>query len=138
MKNLTILLLLILSTKIYAQTEYYSTDDKNRISKLELDKMSEELKVKYTKILKKQMFVNIEIKNTIKKKDSIIHKISFSINDKKTESKFKNGSLSDLKNKEFINFNLINILGDNFNSEKLKGKPTLINFWLGLTVAQIL
>ena len=69
MKNLTILLLIILSTKIYAQTEYYSTDDKNRISKLELDKMSEELKVKYTKILKKQMFVNIEIKNTIKKKD---------------------------------------------------------------------
>jgi cytochrome c biogenesis protein CcmG/thiol:disulfide interchange protein DsbE len=129
MKKIIIILLLALSYNTYGQTEYYSTDGENRISRMELDKMSIGLKEKYTKVLGKKMYVTIKIDETNKVKDSIIHKITFDIKDSKTDENFTTGPLSDFKNKEFPNFDLKTLLGENFNSEKIKGKPTMINFW---------
>ena len=129
MKKITIILLLLISTKIYSQTEYYTSDGKNILTKAELDKISEEIKTKYTKIMNKEIFVSFVIKETMKKNDSIIHKITFDIKDKKTYDNFKKGTLNQLKNKEFSKFNIKTLLGENFDSEKLKGKPTMINFW---------
>ena len=129
MKKIIIILLLALSHNTYGQTEYYSTDGKNRISKMELNKMSIGLKEKYTKVLGKEMFVTIKIDETNKVKDSIIHKISFTIKDKKTDENFTTDPLSEFKNKEFPSFDLKTVLGENFKSEQLKGKPTMINFW---------
>ncbi|MCZ4696035.1 TlpA family protein disulfide reductase [Ancylomarina euxinus] len=129
MKYLIIILLLTLTTGVYAQTEYYTTDGKNRLLQADLDKISTNLKTKYSEVLDKEMFVNIKIKETERKGDSIIHKISFDITDKKTTDKFKNSLLADLKGKEFLKFNLSSINGEMIRSESLKGKPTLINFW---------
>ncbi len=68
MKKITIILLLLISTKIYSQTEYYTSDGKNILTKAELDKISEEIKTKYTKIMNKEIFVSFVIKETMKKK----------------------------------------------------------------------
>ena len=35
----------------------------------------------------------------------------------------------EFKNKEFPKFDLNTLMDKNFNSEQLKGKPTMINFW---------
>jgi thiol-disulfide isomerase/thioredoxin len=129
MRHLIIILLVTLTTGVYAQTEYYSTDGKNRLLQADLDKMSASLKTKYSEVLNKEMFVNIKIQETERKADSIIHKISFDIADKKTTDKLKKGLLADLKGKGFLEFNLSLLNGDMINSESLKGKPTLINFW---------
>lgn len=129
MKKLLIILLLACTSGVYAQTAYYSTDGANRITKEELQKMQTGLKAQYSKALNREMFVNIQVKSTQKKKDSIIHRISFAINDKKSNSKAKKGPFDDLKNKEFPAFNLKTLSNENFDLTKLKGKPTLINFW---------
>ncbi|MGZ2369257.1 TlpA family protein disulfide reductase [Ancylomarina sp. YFZ004] len=129
MKYLIIILLLTVTTGVYAQTEYYSTDGKNRLLQAELDKMCDGLKTKYSKVLNKEMFVNIKIKETERRGDSIIHKISFDIADKKAKDKFLKSPLAALKGKAFLKFNLSSLNGKMINSESLKGKPTLINFW---------
>ena len=129
MKKIIIILLFALSYNSYSQTVYYSTDGKNRISQVELDTVSKTFKKKYTKILEKEMFVNIKIDKTITVKDSIIHSITFDITDKKEDDNFATDLLSNFKNKKLPSFNLKTLLGEYFTSEKLKGKPTMINFW---------
>lgn len=129
MRYLLIILLLTLTTGVYAQTEYYSTDGKNRLLQADLDKLRLNLKTKYSEVLKKEMFVNIKVQETKRRGDSIIHKISFDMTDKKTTDTFKKSRLANLKGKEFLEFNLSSLNGEKISSENLRGKPTLINFW---------
>lgn len=84
---------------------------------------------KMTKILGKQLYGSLTIENTETKKDSVISKISFAISDKKKDSLINSGPLSEFKDKEFPKFDLKTLVDKNFNSEKLIGKPTMINFW---------
>lgn len=129
MRIIFIFLALIFTSNINSQTEYYTTDGKNRISKFELEKMSSDLKERYSKVSNNEMFVTIRIDETIKVGDSIIHQAKFDIRDKKSFENFINNPFEKLKNKEFPDFELMTINGENFSSKVLNGKPTLINFW---------
>lgn len=129
MKTLTTTFLFLISFYSYCQTEYYTTDGKNRIIISEAEKMLTKKVDKMTKILGKQLYGNLTIENTETKKDSIISKISFAISDKKKDNLINYGPLSKFKDKEFPKFDLKTLTDKNFNSEKLIGKPTMINFW---------
>lgn len=129
MKILTQAFLLLISFSSYCQTEYYTTNGKNRITKSEAEEMLTKQVDKMTKILEKQLFGSLTIENTETKNDSIISKISFDISDRKKDNLINSGPLSEFKDKEFPEFDLNTLSDKNFNSEKLKGKPTMINFW---------
>ena len=129
MKILITLLFLLISISTYCQTEYFTTDGKNRITKAEAKKMLTKQVDKMTEILGKQLYGSLTIEETETRKDSIISKISFAISDKKKDYLINSGPLSEYKNKEFPKFDLNTLVGNNFNSEQLKGKPTMINFW---------
>jgi thiol-disulfide isomerase/thioredoxin len=129
MKKLITILLIFTSIFSYSQTTYYTTDGKNRITESEANKMLSEQVAKMSDVMGKQLYGSLTINDTETKKDSIISRITFAISDKKPENLINSGPLSDYKNKEFPKFNLSTLSDKNFNSEKLKGKPTMINFW---------
>jgi len=129
MKILITSLFLLISVNTYCQTEYFTTDGKNRITKAEAEEILTKQVDKTTKILGKQLFGSLTIEETETKNDSIISKISFAISDKKKYNLINSGPLSEFKNKEFPKFDLNTLTEKNFNSEQLKGKPTMINFW---------
>lgn len=129
MKILITTLFLLISFSTYCQTEYFTTDGKNRITKEKAEEMLAKQVDKMTKVLGKQLFGSLTIEQTETKKDSVISKISFAIIDKKKDNLINSGPLSEFKNKEFPKFNLNTLSEKNFISEQLKGKPTMINFW---------
>tara|TARA_R110002051_G_scaffold325678_2_gene430134 strand:- start:53919 stop:54683 length:765 start_codon:yes stop_codon:yes gene_type:complete len=113
----------------FGQTEYYSTNGKNRLTKVELENQKQELKQKFGKLSKQEIFVEIKIKNTETKEDSIIQTISFDIHDGKSRGGGNKGYLAKLVGEKFPTFELKTLLGDKFNEAQLSGKPTMINFW---------
>jgi thiol-disulfide isomerase/thioredoxin len=129
MKILITSLLLLISVNIYSQTEYFTTNGKNRITKIEAEEMLTKQVDKMTKVLGKQLYGSLTVEETIAKKDSIISKITFAINDKKKDNLMNSGPLSEFKDKTFPKFDLNTLTKENFDSEQLKGKPTMINFW---------
>jgi len=129
MKYLITTLFLLSSINSFSQTTYYTTDGKNRISEAEATKLLSEQVAKVTKIFGKQAYGSLTVDDTETKKDSIISRITFAISDKNPENLINSGPLSEYKNKEFPKFDLNTLVDKNFNSEKLKGKPTMINFW---------
>jgi len=129
MKKFTLILLILLSANIYSQAEYYTTDGRKIVSKETINEMITKMKTKFSKIFDKEMFVNLVITETYKSHDSVIHKVTFDIKDKKTVEASKNNPFLKFKNKSFPKFNLETLKGVKFNSESLKGKPTMINFW---------
>jgi len=128
MKRSLLLLTLLVSGTIFSQTEYFSTNGKDRLTKTEKDKMLEEMRVKLSKAFKKDMSVKTKIKETLKKEDSIIYQITFVIRDK-SEKESNKKSYTQLENKEFPYFELQSLNGKPVKLNDLKGKPTLINFW---------
>jgi thiol-disulfide isomerase/thioredoxin len=130
MKNLVTILLLFTSVISYTQTKYYTTDGKNRLTKSEAKKMLSKRVDKMGKVLGKKLYGSLTIEEEAEtKNDSIIYKVIFAISDKEKENFINSGPLSEYKNKEFPKFDLNTLTGKNFNSEQLKGKPTMINFW---------
>ena len=125
MKNLFLITFLITSVNCFSQTEYYSTNGKNRLTKIELDKKISETKAKFEKIMKKEMFVNVKTKSTENKKDSIIHFVSFDIKDSNTAK----SPLSDFIGKKLPEMILTDLNGNKISLNELNRKPTLINFW---------
>jgi len=113
----------------FGQIEYYSTNGKNRLTKVELENQKQELKQKFEKVTKQEIFVGIKIKNTETKKDSIIQTISFDIHDGKSRGVSNKGYLTNLVGEKFPDFELKTLLGDKFSAAQLNGKPTMINFW---------
>ncbi|WP_047419097.1 TlpA disulfide reductase family protein [Cellulophaga sp. Hel_I_12] len=113
----------------FGQIEYYSTNGKNRLTKVELENQKQELKQKFGKISKQEIFVDIKIKNTETKKDSIIQTISFDIHDGKSRGGGNKGYLAKLIGEKFPDFELKTLLGEKFSASQLNGKPTMINFW---------
>jgi cytochrome c biogenesis protein CcmG/thiol:disulfide interchange protein DsbE len=129
MRNLITLLLIFTSIITYSQTTYYTTNGKNRITESELKKKLSEIETKMGKALGKNIYANLTIQETETKKDSIISKVTFNISDKKHDEFITTGPLSEFKDKDFPKFDLKTLTSKNFNSEQLKGKPTMINFW---------
>ncbi|MFK8303069.1 TlpA family protein disulfide reductase [Capnocytophaga stomatis] len=130
MKKLTsLLILLFVSVVSYSQTKYYSTDGKNRLTEPQIKEVISNLEDKMTKALGTKIYAYLVEKETQTKGDSIIVNVSFDMSDKKHDELFKSTPLSEHKNKEFPKFNLNTLAGVKFDSEKLKGKPTMINFW---------
>ena len=129
MKNLITLLLIFTSIFTYSQSTYYTTDGKNRMTESEVKNILSEMEAKMGKALGKKVYAKLTIQETESKKDSIISKVTFNISDKKQDELITTGPLSEFKDKSFPKFDLKTLNGKNFNSEKLKGKPTMINFW---------
>jgi len=129
MKILATTIIFLISINLYSQTKYYTTDGKNIITLDEAKKKLSKQVEKMTKILGKQLYGSFTIEEIETKKDSIISKISFAISDKKKDYLINSGPLSEFKNKKFPKFDLKTLTGENFNSEQLKGKPTMINLW---------
>ncbi|MFO7673955.1 MAG: TlpA disulfide reductase family protein [Lutibacter sp.] len=129
MKNLITVCLLLISITSFSQTQYYTTDGKNRITEAEATERLAEQVAKLTKILGKQAYGSLTVEETETKNDSVISKITFALSDKKSDKLLNHGPLSEYKNKEFPVFDLKTLTNENFSSEELKGKPTMINFW---------
>jgi thiol-disulfide isomerase/thioredoxin len=129
MKNLITLLFLFTSIIAYSQTTYYTTDGKNRMTESEVYTKLSEMKTKMEKAFGKKVYANLTIHETQTKKDSIISRITYNISDTKQDEGIATGPLSEFKDKDFPKFDLKTLEGENFSSEELKGKPTLINFW---------
>lgn len=129
MKHLITTLFFLISITSFSQTIYYSTNGKDRITEAEANKMLSEQVAKMSDLIGKQLYGSLTINNTETKKDSIISRITFAISDKKPDNLINYGPLSEFKNKEFPKFDLKTLVDKNFNSEQLKGKPTMINFW---------
>jgi len=129
MKNLITALFFLLSITSYSQTQYYTTDGKNRMTESEVKSILSEKVNQMSKILGKQLYGSLTIESTEMKKDSIISKVAFAISDKKKDNLTNSGPLSDYINKDFPKFNLKTWSGEDFSSGQLIGKPTLINFW---------
>ncbi|GET45618.1 TlpA family protein disulfide reductase [Capnocytophaga felis] len=130
MKKLTsLLILLFVSVVSYSQTKYYSTDGKNRLTETELKEVISILEDKMTKAFSRKMNASLVVKETLIKEDSTIVMVSFDMCGKEQNELFKSEPLSEHKNKELPKFSLNTLNGVKFNSEQLKGKPTMINFW---------
>ncbi|WP_224484035.1 TlpA family protein disulfide reductase [Robertkochia aurantiaca] len=127
--SLTFFLAVFFTVGSFAQTEYFTTDGKNRFTQPELEEMLKELKEKYSKAFSKEVFVDFEVKEAYRSGDSIINTIGFEIADKKTVRLREKNKLYSLKGEEFPEFELSSLSGGTFDLEKLKGKPTMINFW---------
>ncbi|MEM6802221.1 MAG: TlpA disulfide reductase family protein [Bacteroidota bacterium] len=87
------------------------------------------MEAKMEKALGQKVFASLKIQETITKEDSIITKVSFNISDQKQDKLISSGPLSEYKDKAFPKFDLNTLADEKFDSEALKGKPTLINFW---------
>jgi len=61
MKILITSFLLLISVSIYSQTEYFTTDGKNRITKAEAEEMLTKQVDKMTKILGKQLYGSLTV-----------------------------------------------------------------------------
>lgn len=116
---------LFISSLLKAQTVVYTSNGNEMISELKLKEERDNIKKKFTKIFKKEMFVGTKIKKTERRNDSIIHFISFDVKDNKS----KKSKMESLVGKEFPSFKFKDINGKEISLESLRGKPTLINFW---------
>ena len=123
MKKIITLFSLVITIASYSQTVYYTTAGKDRLTEKELKK-----KISQTKSSGKKLYTSYKIRNTIKTKDSIIHKVSLKINEDLLLKSLA-PSLVKLKDKKLPKFRLQTLTGETFDSEKLKGKSTMINFW---------
>ncbi|MGM1057467.1 MAG: TlpA family protein disulfide reductase [Bacteroidota bacterium] len=129
MKHLITTLLIFSSFISYSQTQYYTTDGKNRLTESKVQNMLKEKADNMGKVIGKKFYGSLTVESTETKRDSIISKITFNISDKKQDQLINYGPLAEYKDKAFPNFTLKKLSGGNYNSEDLKGKPTMINFW---------
>lgn len=127
MQKIIVLLLLMTSVLVYGQTEVYTPNGKKMMSKVKLEEKRKEMKERFTKLLKKEMFVKTKITNTVRRNDSVIHYVSFDIKDKQNSSTVS--EKDNLTGGPFPGFELKDITGKKIALSDLKGKPTLINFW---------
>ncbi len=129
MKKTITLLLLFISFLSYSQTKYYTTNGKDRLTESEMENKISEMENDMTKKSGKKIYLNVIIQDTEIKKDSIISRVTFGINSEKPKQVISSEFMSEFKGKEFPKFTLKTLTGENFDSETLKGKPTMINFW---------
>lgn len=124
MKYLVLLFFISYSTTSFSQTEYYSTNEKNRLTKTELDNLLLQQQEKLGDKLKGMSLV-ANITRTETKQDSVIHYVTFGVKGAKSFT----SNFSEYLNKPFPNFKLTDLKGGEITLEDLKGKPTIINFW---------
>ena len=128
MKRLLLLILLV-STSSFSQTEYFTTDGKTIMTETEKDEMLKKISEKFSKTLKKKMYARAVIKETTKKQDSTINHFTLNIIDKRTEKEISRKAYSQLESKKFSYFELESIDGKRYSLDDFKNKPILINFW---------
>ncbi|AXT57999.1 TlpA family protein disulfide reductase [Aquimarina sp. AD1] len=125
---LTVVTLFLLLTSFinHAQSTYYRGHDGILLDEAELKEAESKMKDKIQKINKKAV-VEIEIKDTDFRKDSIIHDFGFHVNLNGTLN--LKTKLNSYKGKKMLASSLITLQGDQINISDLEGKPTLLNFW---------
>ena len=129
MKHLITILLLFFTVLSFAQNQYYSTNGKNRLTKDEAEELLSQYVDKMSNLLNKQMYGSLKVTATETKSDSIISTVTFLLDENKGNEPISKDYLSDYVDKEFPAFELNTLTGTDFNSEQLKGKPTMINLW---------
>ncbi|NQX82326.1 MAG: TlpA family protein disulfide reductase [Flavobacteriaceae bacterium] len=127
MKKELIILIFIISLNSYSQNEYYINGTKDVLTKKEIEEKGKDLADRISKATGSDMFYKIKINKTITRNDSIIHYASLNLSDNKKSKKEKEEKT--MEGMTLPKFELETLLGGTFDSEKLKGKPTLINFW---------
>ncbi|SEL14797.1 Thiol-disulfide isomerase or thioredoxin [Aquimarina amphilecti] len=128
MKIQSILLFILLLTSFIgnAQSTFYRNHEGALLNEVELKEAENKIKDKIKKINKKAI-VEIEIKDTDFRKDSIIHDFGFHVNlNGSVNSKTK---LKLFKGRKMLESSLVTLQGDQINISDLEGKPTLLNFW---------
>ncbi|WCM41920.1 TlpA family protein disulfide reductase [Flavobacterium sp. CBA20B-1] len=124
MKHLLLPFFVLYGTISFCQTDYYSTNGKNRLSKTELDNLLLQQQEKLGDKLKGMALVANTIKTEIKQ-DSVIHYVTFGA--KGLQSNFNR--FSNYIDKPFPDFLLKDLKGEEITLDDLKGKPTIVNFW---------
>ena len=129
MKFTLFLLSLLLSLKSFSQKIFYSTDAETLQTETEILKVVYEQQKKFTNIFKEAYYGHVQIIETIKKRDTIIHLVNIVVTPEMEKEIIKKGPYYHLTGKEFPLHNLTNLDGNKINLEDLKGKPTFIHFW---------
>lgn len=124
MKKIITVFLLFIVVKSYAQKEYYTTMGKDILTKREVKNT-----VKTFKMMGEKAYTGFVIRDTRKTQDSIIHKITFTKKEKVVLKYMWPSFSKKFEEKEFPKFSLKTLTGETLDSEQLKGKPTMINFW---------
>lgn len=126
--NILFLLILLFCCGLNAQ-EYYTFNDKKMLTKRELDnkvlifnkRANEVNSKKSTSILR----TKYKILSTIKRNDSIIHKVTFAVSFESSRTE----KLFSFENKQLPFFSLKNLDSKRITSNDMKGKVTFINLW---------
>ena len=129
MKISLLIVLFFISSNSFCQTEYYTSDGVNGITKTEAEELLTKQVEKLSKAVGKKFFGNIRIDKTEIKNDSIVSRISFEINDRKKDSLNQSRLLAEFVDRILPKFELSNLSSDKITLEQLKGKPTMINLW---------
>jgi len=135
MKNLIIFIFLILSVFGNAQSNYYSSDGKDRHTEEGLKELVElmnvEINKKLARNLEKKLYTHVNVERMELRRDSLINFIAFEFTDEKPTSfiNYASSPVYRFYKKELSEFSLKTIEGNSLTNRSLKGKPTLINFW---------
>ena len=127
MKTLTSILITLLSLGYgFSQNTYYRSTDGKIIEEAKVKKQQQMFLEKYSKINDKAI-VSIDIKDTRRTKDSIIHDFGFHIDLNGKEKKIS--ELETMIGEYLPTAGLKTLNGEDFDLDRLKGKPSLFNFW---------
>ncbi len=117
-KNTLLTYLFILTISGYSQTEFYSSNGKNRISEEAFQQMKSETKAKYSEIIGKEMFVAPAMENITTKQDSVIYEFKLNVKDQEQEDQFKIYRASEMIFQRCEDYYLV-----------IKPRPTIVCFW---------
>lgn len=110
----------------YAQQTYYRSIDGKIVEEAKVKEQQQAFQEKYSKV-NKDATVSIEIKDTQRTNDSIIHDFGFHIY--LSDEARKKTKLETMIGQVIPKQNLKTIDGSILDFDKLIGKPTLLNFW---------
>ncbi len=125
----SVLLFLVISLSIHAQTELYTSDSKNRFTLAELEMRIDSMQSTYDKIAVNPRYFIPEIANTEYRGDTILHSVIFQLVGEKPEKQFYKNPIEKLLGKQLLDFNLLSLQGKTVSLKDVKGKPTLVSFW---------
>lgn len=125
-KNISYLFICYTALNLYGQDTYYRNSDGKIFKESKIKEQQQKLYEKFSK-KHKDVVVDIEINDTQVINDSIIHDFGFHIN--LTGKNSEKSKLKSLQGKPLPQTLLTALNGDSYDSRRLKGKPTVLNFW---------
>ncbi len=129
MLRIKLLLIILLSVNFcFAQKSYYKDPDGKIMDSIAYVAFKEE-KIEKLKAISNKVVINDNFKLSHKNSDSVVYTFHWDIRVGGAADQSKNFDPNNHINKEWPFPKLTTMNGDEIDIEKLKGKPTLINFW---------